>query len=217
MTRLRCLGLCACLGLSLTTMACGSGGAAKPWDQGRIANTGTEWWVNATKGAYFFSMLFGPSYATDTAGLPNTAGQATVIAFTEDVIKKLTPATAAPASLMPAPNEVAGWIYDPNSPDSVTAPAVANNADQANNLLDGSAAPIFPNPPRSYVPVSLAWEVYGNTSTNPYQTIDAKIVQLPSSANAGQFYTDLLSEPQYSKDNNPWSECTGSDPNPCGP
>lgn len=214
MTRLRCLGLCACLGLSLTTMACGSGGsssAAKPWDQGRIANTGTQWWVNATKGAFFFSMLFGPSYATDTAG------QATAISFTEDAIKKLTPTTATPASLMPAPNEVAGWIYDPNSPDSVTGPAVANNFDAATALFDGAADPIFPNPPRSYVPVSLAWEVYGNTSTNPYQTIDAKIIQLPSSANAGRFYTDLLSESQYSKDNNPWSECTGSDPNPCGP
>jgi len=70
MTRLRCLSLCACLGLSLTTLACGSGGsgAAKPWDQGRIANTGTGWWVNATKGVFFFSVSLSNSYLTDKAG-----------------------------------------------------------------------------------------------------------------------------------------------------
>jgi len=107
MTRLRCLSLCACLGLSLTTLACGSGGsgAAKPWDQGRIANTGTGWWVNATKGVFFFSVSLSNSYLTDKAG------GATVISFTEGLINKITPGVA-PASLLPTSGEVPPWTYD---------------------------------------------------------------------------------------------------------
>jgi len=67
MTRLRSLTLCACLALSLAAMACsssssdggvkgGPGGAAggsgsSLWDEARIANTGTDWWLNIRKGA----------------------------------------------------------------------------------------------------------------------------------------------------------------------
>ncbi|MGO9291786.1 MAG: hypothetical protein ACLQIJ_23895, partial [Polyangia bacterium] len=56
MTRLRLLGLCACLVLSLTTIACGSSNSGpSTWDQSRIANTSSDWWLNALKGEYYFS------------------------------------------------------------------------------------------------------------------------------------------------------------------
>ena len=56
MTRLRCLGFCACLVLSLTAIACGSSNSGpRAWDQSRIANTGFDWWLNGQKGADYFS------------------------------------------------------------------------------------------------------------------------------------------------------------------
>jgi hypothetical protein len=212
MTRLRSLSLCACLGLSLTTMACGSGGssgAAKPWDQGRIANTGTEWWVNATKGAYFFSIQITNSFLADKAGA------ATVISFTEGVINKITPSTTAPASLLPTSGEVAGWTYDQTSDYTKAGPATANNAADATNYIDGAADPIF-DPTRTYQPVALSWEVYTNGSATTPQQIDAKIVQMVSSGDAGKLYNDVLTFSQYDPQNIPWTQCTGSDPTPCG-
>lgn len=213
MTRLRCLSLCACLGLLLTTMACGSGGGsgvAKPWDQARLANTGTDWWINATKGAFFFSVLLANSYA-------DTAGRASAISFTESVINKLTPSTTDPTSLMPAPTP--DWPYDPNSTYSVNGPAVAHNNAEATDLVDGAADPLFDST-RSYQPVLLVWEVYDKPNSSPYETMNVKILQMASQANAGQIYNDLLTWPQYSDQaaggDIPWSQCTGADPNPCG-
>jgi hypothetical protein len=201
----------------LTTLACGSGGsgAAKPWDEGRIANTGTDWWVNATKGVFFLSIKIKNSYADDTAG------RASVITFVEDVIKKITPG-ATPASLLPASGEVQPWTYDPNGPNTAAGPATANNFDAATALFDGAADALFgvtdPFSPstRTFQPVGLAWGVYTDGAT---YGMDAKVVQMASQGDAGKLYTDVLTYSQYlpapvgSLD---WKECTGSDPNPCG-
>ena len=220
MTRLRCFSLCACLGLLLTTMACGSGGssgAAKPWDRARIANTGTDWWINATKGVFFLSIKITNSYVDDTAG------RASVISFVEDVIKKITPG-ATPASLLPASGDVPPWTYDQTSADTAAGPATANNFDAATALFDGAADAIFgvavPFTPstRSFQPVSLVWGVYTNGAAPP-QRMDAKVVLMASQGDAGRLYTDVLSYSQYAPapvGSLDWKECTGSDPNPCG-
>jgi hypothetical protein len=212
----------------LTTLACGSGGsggggtggtggsggsgATKPWDEGRIANTGTDWWVNATKGVFFLSIKITNSYADDAAG------RATVISFVEDVIRKIAPG-ATPASLLPASGEFTGWTYDPNSPDTAAGPAPASNFDAATALFDGAADAIFgvavPFTPstRSFQPVRLVWGVYTDGATHG---MDAKVVEMASQGDAGKLYTDVLTYSQYAPDNIPWKECTGSDPNPCG-
>ena len=216
MTRLRSLSLCACLGLSLTTLACGSGGssgAAKPWDEGRIANTGTDWWMNATKGVFFLSIKITNSY--------DVAGRATVISFVEDVIKKIAPG-ATPASLLPASGEFTGWTYDPNSPDTAAGPAPASSFQAATDLFDGAADALFgvsvPFTPstRSFQPVGLVWGVYTDGATHG---MDAKVVQMASQGDAGRLYTDVLTYSQYLPapvGSLAWKECTGSDPNPCG-
>jgi hypothetical protein len=201
-------------------MACGSGGssgAAKPWDQARIANTGTDWWVNATKGVFFFSIKITNSFLTDKAGA------ATVISFTEGVINKITPSTTAPASLLPTSGEVPPWTYD-QTPGGYTmnGPVTANNFTDATNYVDGAADPIYgvTNPAvgstRSYQPVAFTWELYTNGSATTPQAMDAKIVQMASSGDAGKLYNDVLTFSQYDPQNVPWTQCTGSDPNPCG-
>ena len=210
MTRLRCLSLCACLGLSLTTLACGSG-AAKPWDQGRIANTGTEWWVNVTKGVFFFSVSISNSFLADKAG------GATVISFTEGLINKITPGVA-PASLLPTPGQVQPWTYDQTSDYTKDGPVTANNSVDATNYIDGAADPFFDST-RSYQPVALTWELYTNGSTTTPQQMDAKIVQMASQGDAGKLFNDVLTFSQYTPapvGTITWTQCTGSDPNPCG-
>jgi hypothetical protein len=219
MTRLRCLSLCACLGLSLTTLACGSGGsgAAKPWDQGRIANTGTDWWVNVTKGVFFFSVKITNSYLADKAGA------ATVISFTEGLIDKITPG-AALASLLPTSGEVQPWTYDQGSDYTKDGPATATNFADATTYVDGAADPIFGVDPitgstRTYQPVALTWELYTNGSTTTLQRMDAKIAQMASPGDAGKLFNDILSFSQYTPapvGTIVWTQCTGSDPNPCG-
>jgi hypothetical protein len=198
-------------------MACGSGGTGvvKPWDQARVANTGTDWWVNATKGVFFLSIKITNSYADDAVG------RATVIGFVEDVIGKITPG-AAPASLLPTSGEVQPWTYDPTSDYTKDGPASASNFVDATNLFDGAADPIFgvENPlsgvsTRSYQPVGLAWGVYTDGAT-PEHKMDAKVIQMASKGDAGKIYNDVLTFSQYSPDNIPWTACTGPDPNPCG-
>jgi hypothetical protein len=199
-------------------MACGSGGtgAAKPFDNGRIANTGTSWWINVTKGVYFFSIKITNSYKDDAAG------RATLISFTEDVLNKITPSTTAPASLLPAENEIAGWTYDQTSGYTMNGPALASTFQAATDLFDGAADPLFGVDSlgatiRSYVPVSLAWEIYTDGATTEHK-MDAKIVQMASKTDAGKLFTDLVdgTYSQYKPSIIPWVQCTDSDPNPCG-
>ncbi len=142
-----------------------------------------------------------------------------MISFTEDAIRKITASTTAPASLLPTSGEVAGWTYD-QTPGSYTmnGPVTANNSIDATNYIDGAADPIF-DPTRTYQPVALSWEVYTNGSATTPQQMDAKIVQMASSGDAGKLFNDVLTFSQYAplpSGNIPWTRVTGSDPTPCG-
>jgi hypothetical protein len=198
---------CACAVPPVDAGGSGSadGAVTRPWDQGRIANTGTDWWVNATSGVFFFSIKITNSYPDDTAG------RATVINFTEVMIDKITPSTTAPVSLLPVSGEVAGWTYDQTSDYTKNGPVTASDFMAATNYIDGAAEPIF-DTTRSYQPLALAWEVYANSS---YHQMDVKVVQMASKADAGMLYRDVLSFLQYAPQNIPWTQCVGSDPNPC--
>jgi hypothetical protein len=202
------IAACACAAPPVD--AGGSGGAdgavTKPWDQGRVANAGTEWWVNAIQGVFFFSIKITNSYQADMVG------RATVINFTEGMINKITPSTTAPASLLPASGEVTGWTYDQTSDNTKNGPVTATDFLAATNYIDGAAEPIF-DTTRSYQPLALAWEVYAN---GPYHQMDVKVVQMASKADARTLYRDVLTFSQYAPQNIPWTQCAGSDPNPCG-
>ena len=239
MTRLRSLTLCACLALSLAAMACSSsssdggvkggsaaggagGGAAGSsgsslWDEARIANTGTDWWLNIRKGAYFFSLDITRALQDDTVG------RKAVIDFGKAVAAKLKSASPAPATLAPAANEVSGWTFDPDSAMTAAGPASATNDAEAENLIDGGAAAFFdPNEP--YQAKGLAWEIY---VSGTYR-LDLQVWQMANAQDATVLYTDLLkSSSLYSNASfvacsgtdpaNPCGTCTGSDPaNPCG-
>jgi hypothetical protein len=221
MTRLRSLTLCACLALSLAAMACsssssnggvkgGPGGAAggsgsSLWDEARIANTGTDWWLNVRKGAYYFSLDITPSFEDDTVGRED------VINFGKALAAKLTSGSPAPASLAPTANEVSGWTYDPDSARTASGPAVATNGTQAENLIDGGAAAFFDGT-KSYQAKGLAWEIYASGT----YTLDLQVWQMANAADATLLYTDLInSSSLYS--NAPFVACSGTDPaNPCG-
>ena len=221
MTRLRSLTLCACLALSLAAMACsssssdggvkgGPGGAAggsgsSLWDEARIANTGTDWWLNIRKGAYFFSLQITPAYQDDTVG------RADVISFGKAVAAKLTSASPAPATLVPAANEVSGWTFDPGSYKTATGPAVATNGTQAEALIDGAAAAFFDGT-KSYQAKGLAWEDYINDT---YQLV-LQVWQMANTADATLLYADLLTS-SVLYGNAPFIACSGTDPaSPCG-
>jgi len=75
--------------------------------QARIANTGTDWWLNIRKGAYFFSLDITRALQDDTVG------RKAVIDFGKAVAAKLKSASPAPATLAPAANEVSGWTFGP--------------------------------------------------------------------------------------------------------
>ena len=213
MTRSSCFGLCVCLALSLTVLACGSSnsnpGTSAPWDQARIGDAGTNWWVNARKGAYFISAQFSPSY------VDSATGRALVITFTQSVLAKLK-AGAAPATLVPAASELpgGGWQLDPQEPKTASGPGVATTEDEAVALIDGSASPFYCTDLTSqkdcsklYQATGLAWEIYAK---DPSYLIELKVWQMASAADATALYSDLLKNSLYS--NVTWVDCTGSDP-----
>ncbi|HJX67027.1 MAG TPA: DUF6599 family protein, partial [Polyangia bacterium] len=177
-----------------------AGSAVLPtgWDQARIGNTGLAWWLNAIKGAYFFDVKITPSAQYDTAG------RATVIAFAQKVVGGLTSGMPAPVSLVPPANAIPGWTLDQNNPLTASGPAVATDNASATALIDG-AADAFYDPSKSYQAKGLAWDVYANGT----YSIDLKIWQMASAADAAQLYTDLLIEPLYA--NVMWTTCSGTD------
>jgi hypothetical protein len=166
---------------------------------------------------FFFSVSLSNSYLTDKAG------GATVIGFTEGLIDKITPGASA-ASLLPTSGEVPPWTYDQISNYTMNGPATATNFADATTYVDGAADPIFGVDPstgstRTYQPVALTWELYTNGSTTAPQQMDAKIAQMASQGDAGKLFNDILSFPQYTPapvGTITWTQCTGSDPNPCG-
>jgi hypothetical protein len=203
-------------GASATGGAGGGGGAratggvaggsgSSLWDEARIANTGTDWWLNIRKGAYFFSLQITPAYQDDTVG------RADVISFGKAVAAKLTSASPAPATLVPAANEVSGWTFDPGSYKTATGPAVATNGTQAEALIDGAAAAFFDGT-KSYQAKGLAWEDYINDT---YQLV-LQVWQMANTADATLLYADLLTS-SVLYGNAPFIACSGTDPaSPCG-
>ena len=190
MTRLRCLGLCACFVLSLTAMACGSsnsgGSGPTTWDQSRIANTGFDWWLNGQKGADYFSFD-----VTNTAGGSDCTMFTDVITFSDAVLAKYK-SGAAPATMVPGNGEVSSWTYDPGQVKTATGPGVATDATGATDLIDGGAAAFFTS---NYSATGFAWENYVNGNYK----LELQIWQMASVANAKQVYGDLLtSSPLYS-------------------
>jgi hypothetical protein len=175
------------------------------WDEARIANTGTDWWINIRKGAYYLSLDITPAYQDDTVG------RKAVIDFGEAVAAKLTSASPAPATLVPAANEVSGWTLDPGNYKTASGPAVATDGTEAEGLIDGGAAAFFDGT-KSYQAKGLAWENYVNDT---YQMV-LQVWQMANAADATKLYTDLLtSSSLYS--NAPFTACSGTDPaNPCG-
>jgi hypothetical protein len=175
------------------------------WDEARVANTGTDWWINIRKGAFYFSLDITMSLQDDTVG------RAEVINFGKAVAAKLTSASPAPATLVPAANEVSGWTFDPGNYKTASGPAVATDGTEAEGLIDGGAAAFFDGT-KSYQAKGLAWENYVN---DPYQMV-LQVWQMANAADATKLYTDLLtSSSLYS--NAPFVACPGTDPaNPCG-
>ncbi|HJX51404.1 MAG TPA: hypothetical protein VJ801_01445 [Polyangia bacterium] len=204
MSRPRCLGLGACLALSLTAMACGSGGSSA-WDQARIGDTGTNWWLNIRKGAYFFSVQLRPSY-TESATV-----RSMVVSFAQTVVGKLTSGSPAPATLVPGLSELpgpTGWTLDPDQVETANGVATASNEIDATTLIDGGAAPFFVA--GSYSATGLAWERWANVD----YLMDLKVWQMVSAADATKLYGDLLNNPLYS--NITWTTCSGAaGANPC--
>jgi hypothetical protein len=196
--------------------AAGSSGSSL-WDEARIANTATDWWLNTRKGAYYFSLDITPAYQDDTVG------RKAVIDFGKAVAAKLTSASPAPATLVPTANEVSGWTYDPDSARTAAGPASATNGVAAEALIDGGAAAFFDGT-KSYQAKGLAWEKY----VSGIYILDLQVWQMANVADATLLYTDLLkSSSLYSNASfvacsgtdpaNPCGTCTGSDPaNPCG-
>jgi hypothetical protein len=197
-------------------MACSSGGGAKVWDQGRIANTGTDWWVNVRQGAYYFSFDITPSYQDDKVG------RADVVSFAQAVVAKIK-GSPTPAQLVPASNEISGWAYDPGSARTANGPGLASDGASAESLIDGGAAAFFDGT-KSYQATGLAWEVYAKDTYK----LDLQVWQMKNAAEATLLYKDLLSSSSlYSNATfkacpgtdaaNPCGACSGTDPaNPCG-
>jgi hypothetical protein len=216
MTRSNCFGLCACLALSLTALACGSSNSGPStggsWDQARMGTTGTKWWINATKGAYFFSNQIGPSYECEADG------QTQVIDFTKAMTAKLTSGSPGPMTLLPTSGEISGWAYGVDDITNQTiTPQGATTQMAATDLIDGGADPFFTT---SYSASAFGMETYQKDT----YLLDARVWQMASAADAGKLFTGLLSNSLYSQANIRWQPCTETtcpppvptaDPNKC--
>lgn len=202
MTRLRLLGLCACLVLSLTTIACGSSNSGPlTWDQSRIANTSSDWWLNALKGEYYFS--FDISSASNQSDCTMFSD---VMTFSNAVLAKYK-SGAAPATMVPGSGEVSGWTYDPGQVKTATGPGIATDLTGATDLIDGGAAAFFtPN----YSATGFAWENYINDTYK----LELQVWQMASVANVTQLYTDLLTSPSSLYSNATFTAVPATCPSP---
>jgi hypothetical protein len=151
------------------------------WDQSRIANTSSDWWLNALKGEYYFSFdISGASNQSDCAMFTD------VITFSNAVLAKYA-SGVLPAKMVPGSGEVSGWTYDPGQVKTATGPGTATELNGATDLIDGGAAPFFtPN----YSATGFAWENYINGNYK----LELQVWQMASVANATQLYTDLLTD-----------------------
>ena len=211
MTRLGYLGLCACLAISLATITCGSSnsgsggnnnggssGTTTGWDQARIGNTGTNYEINAQKGAYFIAIQISPE---------DTTAQSTLVTLVQTEVAKVNSGTtAAPSALMPALSDLpgSGWTVD-TTDNSTLASGMVSATDQAKatDLVDGGADPFFTS---GYSATGMAWEEF----TNGTYVVDAKIWKMGSADAAKKLYTGLLTDSYFSQDNNSWVACTAT-------
>jgi hypothetical protein len=203
MTHSGCIGLCAGLALSLFALGCGSSNSGSgtsnpgPWDQARIGNSGTSWWINASKDKYFLSIKVKPSYAEDVQG------RAQVVSIAKTV--------AAKAGSLPKPEEISGkWINDPDQSATADGPVVATDETKAVDLIDGGAAPFFTS---SYKAKSFTWANFIEDDASKDTPYKIELIQweMASASDAKTLYGDLLKNSLYS--NVTWKTCAGTDAN----
>jgi hypothetical protein len=222
MTRSRCFYLCACL--SLTAAACGSStstpsstgtstttstASSASWDQARIGHTGTSWWINAQKGAFFFSVQLHSAYIDDTAATT----KALDISITQKAVAKVN-AGATALSTIPALSEMPGsWSnfqdndYTKNGP--VTSSDFAVDPPGTVTLwIDGGMDPFFTD---AYKAKALAFANYvtndASVKDDPY-VFELRFWQMASATDAAKVYSDLLSNSYYSTTE--WANCSAT-------
>jgi hypothetical protein len=218
MIRSRRFGLCACLVFSLTAVACGSStstpsttgtpsgtatstssstGASSSWDQARLGNTTTAWWLNAQKGQFFLAVKLKGSPADDTTGRALEVKVAQVIA------KK---SGSSALALLPSVSELPGtWVTDPDITYTDKGPAVADNLTDITVWIDGGADPFFTS---AYSAKALAWANYVASDDTGY-AFDLRVWQMASAADAKKLYSDLLGNSLYN--NVTWATCGATD------
>jgi hypothetical protein len=177
-----------------------------PWDQARIGDMGTGWWMNAQKGKFFISTRLRITDATDRTG------RAQAINITEIVTNK---SGSTALSLVPLPSELPGkWIYDPEMGMTAAGPMVATTFDEATKYINGGADPFY-NSTKGYSAKVFAWANYRETPGDAAYYLDLRIWEMASPADAASLYSDLLQNALYSPDNVPWKTCQGVAGNPC--
>ncbi len=117
--------------------------------------------------------------------------------------------------LVPASNAVAGWTFDASNSKTANGAATATTEQATSDLIDGASADFFAAP---YAPVLFAWETYVNSTISTVDTttgvpdqqfpngatLDLKILQLPSTAQAAGLYGALTSASLY--DGKQWTD-----------
>jgi hypothetical protein len=206
MIRFGSIGLCAGLMLSLFALGCGSsnsdsgGSNGAPWDQARIGNSGTAWWINATKGKFFISAKMKPSYKDDLQG------RAQVVSLGKLVAEK-----SGSNSVLPKPEEVPGkWINDADKPETANGQVVATDETKATDLIDGGAAPFYTS---SYKAKTFVWANYLEDDASKESPLKLELIlwEMGSTADAKTLYKDLLDNSLYS--NVSWTTCAATDAN----
>lgn len=184
--------------LTVTGTAIPATAVPPPWDQARLGNGGTGWWMNAQKGKFFLSIKLRNSYPEDTAG------RAEAVSISKLVASR-TGSTAV--DLVPLPKELPGiWAYDPDQ----QGPVVATTYDQVTSIIDGAAAPFYTS---AYSAKVLAWANYSESRGDMSYRLDLQVWEMASAGDAAALYTDLLKNSLYSSVS--WKTCQSSGENLC--
>jgi hypothetical protein len=216
MTRSRCFCLCACL--SLTAAACGSStstpsttgtstttstAASTSWDQARIGHTGTSWWINAQKGAFFLSVQLHSAYIDDTAATT----KALDIKVTQLAVAKVN-AGATALSTIPALSELPGsWSNYPDNSYTVAGPVTATTFEKATEWIDGGADPFFTDAYKAKAFGFANYIVNDASLADPYW-FELRFWQMASAADAAKVYKDLLGNSYYNTTE--WATCSAT-------
>jgi hypothetical protein len=189
---------------ALTGTATPAGTPTLPWDQARLSDTGTSWWMNAQKGKFFISAKL------RCDALEKTSGRVQTLSITGLVASK---SGSTAVSLVPLPSELAGkWIYDPEIEMTAAGPVVAKTFDEATNYIDGGADPFY-NSGKGYSAKVLAWANYRETPGDAAYYLDLRVWEMASAADAASLYTDLLQNALWSSVS--WKTCQSGAKDPC--